>query len=125
MSKVEFEDSKNPDYRYVYATGAFGAITPNDARIIFYLDRLVPKTIAEGEKAGTAYTGKISRELQVELHMSPQEFVNLWRWMTERLQIYKKTFPDFPLNIPEFEPIAEQAKQAKPEGTEMEPKGTE
>ena len=105
MSEIRFEDTKSSDYRYVYSTGAFGNVTPRDARIIFYLDRLVPKTIKEGEKIGTLETDRIVRELQVEVHMSPQEFVNLWRWMRERLKIYKETFPDFPLNIPETEGV--------------------
>jgi hypothetical protein len=105
MSEIKFEDTKSPDFKYVYATGAFGNVTPTDARIIFFLDRLIPKTISEGEKRGSQETEKIIRELQVEVHMSPQEFVNLWRWMGERLKIYKDLFPNFPLNIPEAEVV--------------------
>lgn len=101
VSEVKFEDAESPNYRYVYATGAFGGLVPNDARIIFYLDRLVPKTIREGEKTGQQETEKVIRERQVEVHLSPQEFVSLWLWMSERLKTYKDSFPDFPLKIPE------------------------
>ena len=124
MTKTEFEDAKAPEYRYIYTTGAFGAIVPNDARIIFYLDRLIPKTVTEGDKVGTATTSKIVRELQVEVHMSPQQFVNLWLWMTERISSYRETFPQFPLSIPEFKSIAEEVKKSKPDA-EAEPKNTD
>jgi hypothetical protein len=41
----EFEDTKNPDYKYVYANGVFGGLDPNGGRMIFYLDRLEPETV--------------------------------------------------------------------------------
>jgi len=118
MTKTEFEDAKSSEYRYIYTTGAFGAIVPNDARIIFYLDRLSPITVAEGDKAGTVTTSKIIRELQVEIHMSPQQFVNLWLWMTERIQAYKKTFPEFPLNTPDLETTVKEDVQTKQKDAE-------
>lgn len=34
--------TKSPD-KVVYATGVFGGLDPSEGRIIFYLDRLVPK----------------------------------------------------------------------------------
>jgi len=111
MSEVEFEDAQSSDYKYVYASGAFGAIIPSDARIIFYLERLVPKTIQEGEKKGTLITGKVVRELQVEVHMSPQEFVTLWDWMGKRLELYREQFPEFPLKMPTAKKTAK--KKAK------------
>ena len=95
MSEIEFEDAKSPDYKYVYATGAFGGITPTSARIIFYVDRLVPKTLKEGENKGVLTTDKVIRELQVEVHMSPQEFEKLWKWMGERLQSYNRQLDEF------------------------------
>jgi hypothetical protein len=118
MSDVMFEDTKSPEYKSIYATGAFGNIVPNDARIIFFLDRLVPKTINEGENKGRQETDKVIRELQIEVHMSPQEFVNIWRWMGERLKAYREAFPDFPLNIPEIvelKPIAAIETEKKTE----------
>jgi hypothetical protein len=112
VSQVKFEDAEGSNYRYIYATGAFGNVLPNDARIIFYLDRIVPKTINEGEKIGSQETEKVIRERQVEVHMSPQEFVTLWLWMGERIKLYKESFPDFPLKIPETK-ITEVSQTAK------------
>lgn len=113
MSEVNFEDAKSADFKYVYSNGAFGGIVPNDARIIFYLERLVPKTKQEGEDKGTVIMGKVVRELQVEVHMSPQEFVTLWDWMGKRIEIYKKQFPDFPLKTPEPKKIAKKYRRKK------------
>ena len=90
---IPIEDAQSPDYRYVYATGAFGGITPIDAKIIFYLDRLVPRTLNEGEEKGRQITGKIIRELQVEVHMSPQEFIEIYKWMGKHIDRFKQNFP--------------------------------
>ena len=76
---LTFEDLKSPDYKYVYASGVFGGLTPNDARMIFYLDRLEPETLQD--PPGRSRVGKIIRELQVEVHVSPTQFKTMAQWM--------------------------------------------
>lgn len=90
MSELEFVDVKSPEYRCIYSTGAFSGISPTDARIIFYLDRITPKTCNDGENRGKLVTHNIQRELQVEVHMSPQQFEDLWQLMTELLEKHKR-----------------------------------
>lgn len=117
MSELEFEDAKSLDYKYIYSTGAFGGISNTDARIIFYLDRIAPETCNEGEKKGKLVNQKIIRELQVEVHMSPQQFEDLWLLMTELIKKHKRQTVESthekletwePLSVPELEKLAVQ-----------------
>ena len=55
-----------------HSTGIFGGLNPNNARMIFFLDRLDPEMIKD--QPGQMRTEKINRELQVEVHMSPYAF---------------------------------------------------
>ena len=87
----EFEDVKSPDYKYVYATGVFGGIVPNDARIIFFLDRLEPSTTNE-PRPGTSKVKKIIRELQVEVHTTPHQFKSIAIWMNNHIKQYEDRF---------------------------------
>jgi len=73
--------TKAPEYRAVYASGVFGGLDPNDSRIIFFLDRLKPK-MKKGDK-GIMELEKVERELQVEVHMSPNQFISMAKWMNE------------------------------------------
>jgi len=102
----EFEDAKSPDYRYVYATGVFGGLDPNDGRMIFYLDRVEPETMKK--PIGRQKVKKIIRELQVEVHVSPSQYKNIARWMMRNV----RQFEDF------FGPIPMEPKKGKkvPEG---------
>lgn len=87
----KFEDSKSPDYKYVYVTGVFGGLSPNDARMLFFLDRLEPITSNE-PRPGTQKIKKIIRELQVEVHMTPHEFKNIAIWMNNHIKHYESRF---------------------------------
>lgn len=89
----EFEYTKCPEYRYVYATGVFGGLDPVGGRIIFYLDRPEP----EMTKEGTQRTKKIIRELQVEVHVSPGEFKAIWEWMGKHIKQLEDLFGEIPL----------------------------
>jgi hypothetical protein len=74
------EVTESRDYRVVYASGVFGGLDPNDGRMIFFLDRLKPK-VKRGKS--TMELDRISRELQVEVHMSPNQFMSIAKWMNE------------------------------------------
>lgn len=96
MVAPTFEDSKSEQYRYVFATGVFGGIQPNDAQMVFYLDRLEPETV-NTPIPGSQKLKKIVRELQVEVHMTPTQFKSLAAWMTQHIQQYEKTFGEIPM----------------------------
>jgi hypothetical protein len=66
---MQFEDSKSEQYRYVFATGVFGGVNSNDGQMIFYLDRFEPETVST-PRPGAQKLTKITRELQVEVHMT-------------------------------------------------------
>ncbi len=84
----KFEITESPGYRVVYVSGVFGGLDPNDGRIIFFLDRIKPKM--GGRKKGAMELEKVNRELQVEVHMSPPQFISVARWMMEHAQRFKK-----------------------------------
>jgi hypothetical protein len=92
-----FEDTKSPDYKYVYATGVFGGLDPNDGRLIFFLDRLEPETVNEPPLPGSQKVKKIVRELQVEIHVSPGQFKSIWKWMGDHIKRYEEMFGEIPL----------------------------
>ena len=82
-----FETTKSEDFRYVYASGVYGGVDPNDARLIFYLNRLVPES--QPGQPGKMRTEKVNQELQVEVHMSPMQFKNLTQFMAGRIKLYE------------------------------------
>jgi len=91
----DFEDVKSSDYKYVYATGVFGGLDPNDGRLIFYLDRLEPETVKD--PPGSQKVKKIIRELQVEVHVSPGQFKSIARWMNEHIRRFEDVFGPIPV----------------------------
>jgi hypothetical protein len=84
--KIVVTDGKG--YGPVYASGVFGGIDPNDARMIFFLDRLKP-SIKPGGK-GAMGLDRVERELQVEVHMSPHQFLAVAKWMAEHAENFGK-----------------------------------
>lgn len=103
MSEVErvvvspaFEDTKSPDYRYVYATGVFGGLDPNDGRLIFYLDRIEPETVNEPHP-GSSKLKKVVRELQVEIHVTPSQFKSIAIWMNRHIKNFEDMFGEIPM----------------------------
>jgi hypothetical protein len=96
ITPPEFEDVQSPDFRYVYVTGVFGGLDPNDGKMIFYLDRLIPET-TNRPHIGALEMRKILRELQVEIHMSPTQFKNIYLWMQKHITRYEDTFGEIPL----------------------------
>ncbi|MBN2330676.1 MAG: hypothetical protein JXC85_02575 [Candidatus Aenigmarchaeota archaeon] len=85
---ARLEISQSQDYRAVYASGVFGGLDPHDGRIIFFLDRIMPKI--KSEPKGAMELEKINRELQVEVHMSPSQFASVAKWMTEHVRLFEK-----------------------------------
>ena len=76
MNVPKFEDTKSPNFIYIYATGVFGGVAPQDGRLIFFLDRLEPETLNE-PTPGVQTVKKIVRESQIEVHMSPATFKSM------------------------------------------------
>ena len=79
---------ESPDYKVVYTSGVFGGLDPNDGRIIFFLDRIKPKM--KSDPKGAMELEKVKRELQVEVHMSPNQFVSVAKWMMDHAQKFGK-----------------------------------
>jgi hypothetical protein len=77
----KFEVSESPDYKVMYASGVFGGLDPQDGRIIFFLDRIKPKM--KKSPRGAMELEKVNRELQVEIHMSPPQFMSVAKWMMD------------------------------------------
>jgi len=74
----DYRITKSPDFRMIYVNGAFGSVNPHEGRITFYADRIFPKMVDDKGKMSTDY---VERELQIEVKMSPGEYVSLYNWM--------------------------------------------
>lgn len=88
---LPFRVSTSENYRYVSASGIFGDISPNDCHIIFYLDRFVPDVVPGGAP-GEMRIREVNRELQVEIHMSPAQFMSMSQWMTKHMNDFQEQF---------------------------------
>lgn len=82
--KIEVTVTKSPDFRLVYTNGIFGSLTPLEGRMIFYVDRVIPEMVED--VPGKMRTSSVERELQVEVHMSPQQFLSISRWMQNHIK---------------------------------------
>jgi hypothetical protein len=88
MPKIEI--TRGEGFKAVYASGVFGGLDPNDGRMIFFLDRLKPKM--KSREKNIMALEKIERELQVEVHMSPNQFISMAKWMNEHAHKFGKKF---------------------------------
>jgi hypothetical protein len=79
--KIEIKITQSPDFKMVFATGVFGGLSPLDGRMLFYVDRTKPKVVDER----LLRTDFVEREFQVEVHMSPQQFVSVYNWMKSNI----------------------------------------
>lgn len=100
----EFVVTKKEGMPLVYITGVFGGLAPNDARILYFADRL---ELEPADVPGALKVKRVNQEIQVELHMSPATFKSVAVWMTKHLEAYEKTFGEI-----KAEPIRE-SQQAK------------
>ncbi len=88
--KLEFEVKEASDFKVLYVTGAFGGLDAHEGRIIFFVDRVVPKL--KDKRTGAMEVGKIVRELQIELRMTPARFKSIAMWMLEHVKRFEKQF---------------------------------
>ena len=86
--KIDVKVTRSPDFKIMYSSGLFGNLNPIEGRMTFYADRLIPK-FAE-DVPGQMKTDCIERELQVEVHMSPQQFVSVYYWMKNQIERMEK-----------------------------------
>ena len=85
--------TKRPTFRYeeadyfrlVYGHHIYGGLTPQEGRIIFYVDRLKP-----GGNTPDFPLKEIVREAQVEVHMPPTAFKALAEWATRHVERIEK-----------------------------------
>jgi hypothetical protein len=85
---VELVITKSPDFKLFYSSGIFGGLNPLDARMTFFVDRVMPKV--DASTPGQMRTGVVERELQVEIHMSPQQFISICHWMQRHIERMEK-----------------------------------
>ena len=81
----KFELSSHPDFRVVHANAFFGGLNPLEGRITFYTDILEPK-MKESENVGDMEVDKVQRERQIDLRLSPMDFINLANWMNSHIK---------------------------------------
>jgi hypothetical protein len=84
LHKVKFELSKSPEYKVIYINGVFGGLSPDEGRMIFYVDRLVPEMLEE--PAGAMKLEKINRELVIDIRMSSAQFKSIAEWMISHIK---------------------------------------
>lgn len=89
-----FELIKSPDFKSVYATGVFGGLNPDDGRLVFYIDHIEPKM--KDEPPGAMETEKVVRELLVEVHVSPQQFKSIAKWMADHINRLEQAIGKLP-----------------------------
>ena len=105
-SPPPFRVSTSENYRYVTASGVFGGMSPNDCRIIFYLDRYVPDLVPGGAPDEMRIR-EVNRELQVEIHMSPAQFLSMSQWMTSHVNDFQEQFGEIQILVEEEDnPVA-------------------
>jgi len=85
QSPPEFKITKHAEYRVISATGVFGGLSPAGGQVIFYTDRLEPKS----DTVGNLSLGSVNRELQVEVHLSPATYKSVADWMTRKVKEFE------------------------------------
>ena len=97
-STPSFKVTESEHFRYVLSTGVFGGMAPIDCKILFFLDRLIPEMVPGGAP-GEMRTKEINRELQVEVHMTPNRFKSLAEWMNANIARYEEQFGEIQKTI--------------------------
>jgi len=85
-SPPEFKMTRHPEYRVIAATGVIGVLSPAGGTIVFYIDRIEPKS----DTMGKISLQSINRELQMELIMSPATFKAVADWMTLKVKEFEE-----------------------------------
>lgn len=87
----EFEIEKSEKYREIHVDGVIGGLNPNGAKITLYTEVHKPK-MKRGGRPGAMGLDKVIRKLQAELHISPLQFKNLFKWMEQHLEQFEDKF---------------------------------
>ncbi|MCW4024715.1 MAG: hypothetical protein NWF01_06730 [Candidatus Bathyarchaeota archaeon] len=82
----KFELSSHPDFKVIHVNAFFGGLSPLEGRIIFYTDILQPKMSEDEKHLGAMEVDKVCRERQIELRLSPHDFINLAEWMNQHIK---------------------------------------
>lgn len=83
-----FEMKKAVDYKTIHASGAIVTLNPNEATIIFFVEKPVPKVNPDGSMVIEA----VERELLVEIKLSPVGVKSLALALLNNLQSFEKRF---------------------------------
>jgi hypothetical protein len=85
-SKIpRIEVSTSSEFRVIHVNAFFGGLNPVEGRIIFYTDIFEPE-MKTGGKVGEMELNKVNRECEVDIRMSPADFVNLATWMNGHIK---------------------------------------
>ena len=87
--KVKFENI--PSHAI---TGFFGGLNPNEGRISFFQDQLVPR---EGENPGEIVLDSIEQKFLANIRMNPVVFKRLAFWMMNHLKRHEEQFGEIKL----------------------------
>ena len=81
--KIPIKVTRGTDFKVIYAGGIFGGLNPMEGRMTFYIDRMIPKIVDNVQQE--MKTEYVERELQAEVHMSPQQFISIFNWMKHHI----------------------------------------
>lgn len=112
--KPEIQDIKSPNYREIYSTGVFGGLTPDDARLTFFLDKVETKTSIE-PLFGEQKVSKFIREALVEVHMTPTQWKRIALWMMQNVALYETAFGTIPMEPKQTATLTEPITELKTE----------
>lgn len=93
-----FTVSKREGLELLYATGVFGGLTPNDARMLFFADRF---ELEPGDLPGTQKLEEVNQEIQAEIHMSPATYKSVAIWMMKNVEKFEKRFGEIEMGKPD------------------------
>jgi hypothetical protein len=93
VSLPRFELRRSDDYRVLHASGAIVTLNPNEATIIFFVEKPVPKVNPDGSMAIEA----VERELLVEIKLSPVGVKSLAMALHSNIQGFEKKFGEIRL----------------------------
>lgn len=91
-----FSCNQSENLSPLHATGSFSILNPNEAHILFFVDRI---ELAPGEIPGSQKIKEINQEIQAEIHMSPITFKSMALLMNRQVQDFEKRFGEINMDI--------------------------
>lgn len=86
------------DFNKIYATGAFGGYSPNDFRVLLFVEEANPQDeIIDPNQL------KVVRVVNNELILSPLTAKQLAKWLMKQVEEFEKEFGKIPEPQPESE----------------------